>query len=62
MLAVANTLAFRLLTKDWKREDGQTMAEYGIILAVVAVIAAGAFVLLEGGISNTINSVTSKLK
>lgn len=56
MLAVA----YRILT-NWKREDGQTMAEYGIILAVVAVVAVGAFTLLEGGISNTINAVTSSL-
>jgi len=61
MLAVAYNVAYRFLTKDWKREDGQTMAEYGIILAVVAVVAVGAFTLLEGGISSTINAVTKSL-
>ncbi len=61
MLAVAYSVAYRILTADWKREDGQTMAEYGIILAVVAVIAVAAFVALQGGISSTLNTVTSKL-
>ena len=61
MLAVAQTVAYRLLTKDWKREDGQTMAEYGIILAVVAVIAIAAFTTLEGGITTTLNKVSNAL-
>jgi pilus assembly protein Flp/PilA len=61
MLAVAYSAAYRILTKEWKRQEGQTMAEYGIILAVVAVIAVGAFTALEGGISSTINKVTSAL-
>jgi pilus assembly protein Flp/PilA len=56
MLAVASWI----LT-NWKREDGQTMAEYGVILAVIAVIAVGAFELLGGNISNTVNSVANSL-
>lgn len=42
-------------------EDGQGMAEYGLILALVAVVCAAAFTLLQGGINNTLNSVTSLL-
>lgn len=42
-------------------EDGQGMAEYGLILALVAVVCAVAFTALQGGISTTINSVTSQL-
>ncbi len=61
MLAVAHKFAYRILAADWKREEGQTMAEYGIILAVVAVVAVAAFAALEGGISKTINAVTSNL-
>ncbi|HZD86892.1 MAG TPA: Flp family type IVb pilin [Gaiellaceae bacterium] len=61
MLAVAQSLAYRILSADWKREDGQTMAEYGIILAVVAVVAVAAFIALQGGITNTLNSVTANL-
>lgn len=57
MLAVA----YRILTSNWKREDGQTMAEYGIILAVVAVAAVVAFAALETGIAGTITKVVSSL-
>ena len=41
-----------------KREEGQTMAEYGIILAVIAVIVAVAAVALGGRITDVFNSVT----
>ena len=38
-------------------EEGQTMAEYGVVLAVICALTAGAFVLLQGGIVNTIGKV-----
>ena len=38
-------------------EEGQTMAEYGVVLAVICALTAGAFVLLRGGIINSINKV-----
>lgn len=57
MLAVA----YQILRSNWKREEGQTMAEYGIILAVVAVIAVGAFAALETGIAGTITKVVNNL-
>jgi pilus assembly protein Flp/PilA len=44
-----------------KDEDGQGMAEYGLILALVAVVVAGALATLQGGISGTLGQVTSKL-
>ena len=43
------------------REDGQTMAEYGVVLAVITLLVIGAFTALSGGISGAINSVTSIL-
>ncbi len=49
------------LLNQLKKDDGQTMAEYGIILAVVAVIAVAAFASLETGIAGTITSVVSHL-
>jgi len=42
-------------------EEGQTMAEYGVVLAVIAVATVGAFTLLSGGISNAIKNVTNNL-
>jgi Flp pilus assembly pilin Flp len=42
-------------------EAGQTMAEYAVVLAVITVAIVATLVLLAGGITNTLNSVTSKL-
>ena len=44
-----------------RREEGQTMAEYGVILAVITVAIVGALVLLSGGIENNLNAVISVL-
>jgi pilus assembly protein Flp/PilA len=43
------------------REEGQGLAEYGLILALVAVLCVGALQLLQKGVGNTLNSVTSNL-
>jgi Flp pilus assembly pilin Flp len=42
-------------------EEGQTMAEYGVVLAVIAAIVVAALVALQGGITGAINQVTSFL-
>jgi Flp pilus assembly pilin Flp len=42
-------------------EEGQTMAEYGVVLAVIAVGVVLALTALSGGISGAINSVVSNL-
>jgi Flp pilus assembly pilin Flp len=42
-------------------EEGQTMAEYGVVLAVIALGVLVAFTALSGGITNAINNVTSIL-
>jgi Flp pilus assembly pilin Flp len=44
-----------------KNEDGQTMAEYGIILVVLALVAAVAFAALSGDISAALGKVGAKL-
>jgi Flp pilus assembly pilin Flp len=43
------------------REEGQTMAEYGVVLAVITLAIVTAFAALSGGITNVINSVTGIL-
>ncbi len=42
-------------------EDGQTMAEYGVVLAVITIGAVAVFGLLAGGITGAINAVIAKL-
>jgi len=46
---------------DFRNEEGQTMAEYGVVLAVIALGVLVAFTALSGGITNAINNVTSIL-
>ena len=41
----------------FKREEGQTMAEYGVVLAVITIAVFGALALLSGNIVNAINRV-----
>jgi Flp pilus assembly pilin Flp len=43
------------------REEGQTMAEYGVVLAVIALAVIVAFTALAGGITNAINNVAKLL-
>ena len=45
-----------------REEEGQGMAEYGLVLAGVAIVAIGAFKLLGGQIDTLIDTVTEKLK
>jgi Flp pilus assembly pilin Flp len=42
-------------------EEGQTMAEYGVVLAVIALGVVVALGLLSGAITGAINKVISKL-
>jgi Flp pilus assembly pilin Flp len=42
-------------------EEGQTMAEYGVVLAVIAIGVVLALTALSGGISGAINNVVGYL-
>ena len=52
-----NALAGTLRT----REEGQTMAEYGVVLAVITLAVIAAITLLAGNVSNALNAVASVL-
>ena len=43
------------------REEGQTMAEYALLLALIIVVTAGVVAALGGQISSIFTSVTSQL-
>jgi Flp pilus assembly pilin Flp len=45
----------------WRKQEGQTMAEYGVVLAVITIGAVGVFTALSGGITKSINKVTGLL-
>ena len=53
-----NSLVLRAMAKD---EKGQTMAEYGVVLAVITIGAVAVFGLLSGGITGAINAVIDRL-
>jgi pilus assembly protein Flp/PilA len=46
---------------DLRREEGQTLAEYALILALIAVAVIGAVVLLGGKIKGLFNTVGSSI-
>ena len=44
-----------------KDNKGQALSEYGLILALVAVIAIGALTLLGGNVSATLGNIATAL-
>jgi Flp pilus assembly pilin Flp len=44
-----------------RREEGQTMAEYGVVLAVITLAVIGAITLLSQRVQGAIESVASIL-
>jgi Flp pilus assembly pilin Flp len=49
------------LRARYASEEGQTMAEYGVVLAVIAIGVVVALTALSGGISGAINNVVGYL-
>jgi len=49
------------LLAELKDEKGQALSEYGLILALVAVIAIGALTLLGGNVATTLGNVAAAL-
>ena len=49
------------LSAMMKDEKGQALAEYGLILALIAVIAIGALTLLGTNVSATLTSIATQL-
>ena len=43
------------------RQEGQGMVEYGLIIALVALVVIGALVLLGGQLSTIFSQITSSL-
>jgi len=42
-----------------RREEGQTMAEYGVVLAVITIAVFGALALLSGNIVDAVERVAT---
>lgn len=54
-------LFYSNLVNGLKRDEGQTMAEYGVVLAVITIGVVVALTALSGGISGAISNVVGKL-
>lgn len=44
-----------------QREEGQGLIEYGLIIALVAVVAVAALTTLGGGVSGTLSGIAGSL-
>lgn len=51
----------QILTLIARDEEGQTMAEYAVVLAVITVAILVALTALSGGISQALDAVTAVL-
>lgn len=57
-----NLIAFAsTLIPSLRREEGQTMAEYGILIAVIALVVIVVAITLGGAIASLFGSTASKL-
>ena len=57
-VVTAQTLVIKLRER---KEDGQGMVEYALILAFIAILVIVALKFLQPAISTTLNSVTNSL-
>ena len=46
---------------DLRNEEGQTMAEYGVVLAVITLVIVGTLLALSGAINGALEEVTGVL-
>jgi Flp pilus assembly pilin Flp len=53
-------VAAYIQSRIYSREEGQTMAEYGVVLGVITVAAVGAFALLGTHVKDVINLVIGR--
>jgi Flp pilus assembly pilin Flp len=44
-----------------KRDSGQTMAEYAVVLAVISLVVVAALGLLAGSISGALDTITAEI-
>jgi Flp pilus assembly pilin Flp len=60
MLKIFTALQLRLMDlRD--REEGQTFAEYGLILAVIALVAVVTAITLGGNIADKFTAISTEL-
>jgi pilus assembly protein Flp/PilA len=61
MIAALNAFLTSLFIQTHEEEDGQTLVEYGLILALVSLVAVLALTALGGGVINAFNGIIAQL-
>ena len=61
MSKIKNWAVSKVVKFQAAREEGQGLAEYGLILALIAVVCIGALTLLGGNISTTLNNLAGSI-
>jgi pilus assembly protein Flp/PilA len=51
----------RIATRDFRREEGQALTEYALVLGLIVVGAIAALTLIGGNVSGRITDVCKKL-
>ncbi len=51
-----------LLRQLWRRDEGQDIAEYAVMLAVILVIVVGTIRLVGSNANNVFSNVASSIK
>jgi pilus assembly protein Flp/PilA len=52
---------YELFRIQLQREEGQTMAEYGLLIALVAIVVISAITLLGTNLSSAFNTIAGKV-
>ena len=60
MFSKINEVMVRFMSQ-FEREEGQALAEYGLLLALIAVVCIAALGLLGLAIAGTLGSITGSL-
>jgi Flp pilus assembly pilin Flp len=60
-LVTEENAMWHTVCKMFKREEGQGLTEYALIIALVAVVVTVALTALQGGISGTLNGIVGSL-
>jgi len=52
---------YELIRIQLKREEGQTMAEYGLLIALIAILLVASLLLFKDALVSTFTSITHSL-
>jgi len=61
VFVAAQCRAMDLMDELRKGEEGQTMAEYGVVLAVITLVIVGTLLALSGAINGALGRVQTAL-